>query len=278
MTQKEKGDFLLGEWYGRTRFKDTKYPVKILPSTREWIKTGCPPVAREELKSFNFDYDFKRKPDKVEDYKGIAKSQTIPFESLEEYQLYKDCYEDFDRGKRIRGKTQARKNKLATTSDYERFFKYVELKRFKFSGVRNVTEKTELRIVANLIHKACGFGIKRISKFLNIPTPTVQYWIKTVPISDAELRARGMDSAFISIIESHFIPSQGLDVVKMKASIKAWLGRKTSSVNAKTVDSSSTNGSGMLHKSLENSHNWEVEIRADMDWNSDRVSRKITVS
>ncbi len=243
MTQKEKGEFLLCEWYGRTRFKDTKYHVRILPSTREWIKTGCHPIAKEQLKSFNFDFDLKRKPDNVEDYKGMSRFQTIPFVSLEDYQIYKDCYEDFDRGKRIRGKTQAGKNKLVTKSDFERFFRYVELKKCKFTGVRNVTQKTELRIAANLIHKACGFGIKRISKLLNIPAPTVQYWIKTSPISEAELRAWGMNSAYISIIDSHLIPYQNLDAGKIKAAIRAWLERKISSTNVKTVDSSLTNGS-----------------------------------
>jgi hypothetical protein len=258
MNQWEKGDFLLREWYGRTRFKNTKFPVKILPSTREWIKTSCPPVAGEELRGFNFDYDLKRKPDNVEDCKGICRFQTVPFESLEEYQIYKDCYDDFDRGKRLGGKTQARKNKLVTKSDFERFFRYVDLKRFKLTGVRNITEKTEQRIVANLLHNACGFGIKRISKLLNISAPTVQYWIKTAPISDAELRAWGMNSASISIIESHFIPSHNSDAAKIVAAIRKWLNRKTRRNVTKMIIVSSENTSDMLSTSLEKSHSQEA--------------------
>lgn len=167
------------EWKALTRFKETKYQEQTDTPTSKWLK-GNEYKKEMKEKSFNWDYDFKRKPIETslseQDSKVIFKTE--PYNSIEEFREYKNYYKNFMRGKREGNKQNRIKNKIVYLQDMEEFLEYIEVQQLNLD-VR-ITKNIHYRILANIIssmlHEEIGY--KKVAKLFNKKTSTVQKWMK----------------------------------------------------------------------------------------------------
>ena len=176
---RSKNDFMFDEWKALTRFKETKYQEETYTPISKWLKGNEYKKGIKE-KSFNWDYDFKRKPIETslseQDSKVFFKTE--PYKSIEEFGEYKNYYKNFMRGKREGNKQNRIKNKIVYLQNMEEFLEYIEVQQLKLD-VR-ITKNIHYRILANIIssmlHEEIGY--KKLAKLFNKKTSTVQKWMK----------------------------------------------------------------------------------------------------
>lgn len=195
---REKVAFLKRELERLHQFKDTRYPLKRLPSPRDFIVHDADRTGIIELRGFNFDWDFRRRPVNIRTVNGILTHDTVPFESDDDVAQWRGYYGDWKHGRRelLDGKIRwtGHKNKLTSESELREFLEYVELRRRNFDSIKRVTGKTELRIAANaafkLVRRSGGkhWGYKRIASALGEGRELVRKWVKGNPMSELELR------------------------------------------------------------------------------------------
>jgi hypothetical protein len=177
--RKSKNDFMFDEWKALTRFKETKYQEQTYTPISKWLK-GNEYKKEKKEKSFNWDYDFKRKPieTSLSEQNSKVFFKTEPYKSIEEFREYKNYYKNFMRGKREGNKQNRIKNKIVYLQDMEEFLEYIEVQQLNLD-VR-ITKNIHYRILANIIssmlHEEIGY--KRLAKLLNKKTSTVQKWMK----------------------------------------------------------------------------------------------------
>lgn len=201
----ERRDFIVNEFAELHPFKDTKYPLKRVPSIREWLQGKEGNI--EEFRSYNWDYDLKRKPIAVESDKGRIRFQTTPFQTIGELSVWKDCYSDFKRGVR-QGNTQiGTKNKLCTPELMRGFLDYVKMRQAQIDTIKRLNPETQLRIFANLLARLKRWGYKRIGTELCIDHSKVKFWIKKTPLTDEELRG-GVICDILTTIGSLITPPE----------------------------------------------------------------------
>lgn len=175
----KKTEFIYNEWIALTRFKDTKYEEIYKTSAQEWLKGNEYRIIKKE-KAFNWDYDFKRKPDESTLYEvyGRVCFRTIPFQDVKEFISYKESYQNFKRGFRVEGKQVGIKNKILTANHMNEFLSYINSKELGLNI--NITKNLHLKLLANFIYFNSNnkIGKKMIGKLLHQPVSTVQNWIK----------------------------------------------------------------------------------------------------
>ena len=129
-------------WMGREiknlyQFKSTTYQSQRLPTLRDWILNDASPANITEYKSFNFDYDLKRKPDleTAHDEGFVGTFLTKPWQTVEDFFSWRKAYQNLGRGKRDKkGRQTHLTNKLVNTRQLKEFVKYVQLTSVYSSG------------------------------------------------------------------------------------------------------------------------------------------------
>jgi len=187
-SKKDKASFLLEEFHNATALADTRYPVSRPPTVVDWIIKNCPPTFIESEQSYNFDYDLKRKPINIITNYDKAFFQTTPWESIVEYTNWRDHYQDFRRGVRVNGRQIGTKNKILSAEDLNRFIAYAELRQTGFASMAYATDRSDLRVFANIAKRLTPLGFKKIATKLQIPAQTVRYWTLKNPMSDSDLK------------------------------------------------------------------------------------------
>jgi len=211
MNPNEKGDFMVGEIDRLIPFKDTRYASSRMPSIREWLQGREGNI--NETRSFNWDYDLKRKPVFFDtNPNGNFRFHTTPYRNLDELIEWKDSYFDFKRGTRDGNRQIGCKNKLCTPELVKEFLDYVRLREAKIKTIGGQNANTNLRIFVNLLKRLKGWGYKRIGTELGISHSKVKYWIKIKPMSDDELRG-GVICELISNIDSQITPPELVDEI-----------------------------------------------------------------
>jgi hypothetical protein len=185
----DKSKSILDEYKALVRFKDTKYESTSLTSIRAWIE-GDEYENHSENKSYNWDFDFKRLPDRstVKTLGGHLYFETLPHPSAESFTTMKSYYHAFKRSTRkiikkddnLHEYTEGHfKNKIISTNDLIEFLDYCNDRESCEDGY--VTELVHLKHLANFIkyksmHK---LGYRKIAKLLHSIESTVKNrWLR----------------------------------------------------------------------------------------------------
>lgn len=177
-TVEEKITKILGEVSSLDRFKDTTYPMTWITPLRDWLN-GKPYTTQTREQSFNYDFDFKRLPEKVMYVDGFVYHETKPYSDIDEFLNYRELYHDFMKGKRIdtgdktpqgdkKYKQIGGKNKLITVEHYRQFFEYVMLRNMKIAGIERINENTVKRLIGSYMRHERGFTYKKIQDGLGL--------------------------------------------------------------------------------------------------------------
>lgn len=252
MSFDEKVSKIRGEIQALERFKDTKYPVISITPMHEWLR-GKPYSTLKKVQVFNYDFDFKRMPCNVETVNGILCHETIPYKDIDEFLHYRDLYQDFLKGKRIKtgektkdGKPKYKwmggKNKLITPEHYRQFFQYVGFRDMKIEGIERINEKTPKRLLANYLLFQRKFSRSQVKEALDIKDKAVRVAAECqIPIKDARKLIKLMRE-FLEL--ETLVPNAIKDIiVPQRASLQeiteefiAWLKTKYQNVLLKYVD------------------------------------------
>ena len=89
---------------GRGDARRTVSLSQRLPSLRDWILNDVPPANITEYKSFNFDYDLKRKPDleTAHDQGLVGTFLTKPWQTVEDFFSCRKAYQNYGRDSGLR--------------------------------------------------------------------------------------------------------------------------------------------------------------------------------
>jgi len=124
--------------------------------------------------SMNFDFDFKRKPEKFyneeiewkgEKYTKLKIEETKPFDNVTEYLQYKNAYEKFDKAK-------TNVNKIQIEENLERFFEYVTLEKYADTRVNKLEQVVLTKVIHILLLE--GWSNKDIADKLGIKVKQVE--------------------------------------------------------------------------------------------------------
>jgi hypothetical protein len=149
------------------QFKNTTYKSERVPTLRDWILRDTPPGNITEFKAFNFDYDFKRRPDldTAHDQGFVGTFLTRPWLSVEDFFRWRKAYQNYGRGKRdARGRQTHLMNKLVNTRQLSDFVRYVQLTNVFANEDQALRIRTNgaLRLAANIAYqKLEGLGFKK---------------------------------------------------------------------------------------------------------------------
>ena len=137
-TNKEKADFIFNEFKSLYRFEDTFYKFKHFVSETNLLLNGYGLVKIPDIKSYNFDFDFKRNIfdekyiknryiDEIEIEKGREKRirfYTTPIISADNFTRNRANIFNFLRGQLDEKGNHKTKNKILTIADLDEFIEY----------------------------------------------------------------------------------------------------------------------------------------------------------
>lgn len=176
---RSKHAFMYDEWKALTRFKETKYQEMTDTPISKWLEGNEYKMEKKE-KSFNWDYDFKRKPIEASSFEQDSKVyfKTRPYKGIEEFREHKKYYRNFMRGKREGNKQNKIKNKILFDKDMEEFLEYIAAQQLNVGD--RITENIHHIIFVNTIHSRLNLniGYKRLAKLFKRNPSTIQKWIK----------------------------------------------------------------------------------------------------
>jgi hypothetical protein len=145
------------------RFDITKFPKKTIVPIREYLK-GIEYGNILSEQSYNFDWDFKRKPVGfcVVNYQGFdfVTFDTEPFKDEQEYLLWRKSYDTFNRNK-------GTMNKLLKIEHYHEFENYIGYRSLDIEGILRINNNTPIRILANFLHFKMGYGKRETARIIN---------------------------------------------------------------------------------------------------------------
>jgi hypothetical protein len=173
---------------------------------RDWILRDAPPANITEFKAFNFDYDFKRRPDldTAHDEGFVGTFLTKPWQSVEDFFRWRKAYQNYGRGKRDENGRQTHlMNKLVNARHLREFVKYVQLTDIFSSengGLRIHTDGA-LRIAANIAYQKLGLGSKKIAKLLGVNPETSRYWTRKNPMCDRDFEKKEVGEVLFSLLD-----------------------------------------------------------------------------
>jgi hypothetical protein len=187
------------------QFKYTSYPSERLPSLRDWILQDTPPANIVEFKAFNFDYDFKRRPDleTAHDEGLVGTFLTKPWQSVEDFFRWRKAYQNYGRGNRDQeGRQTHLMNKLVNTQHLRDFVQYVQLTDIFSTENRDLRIRTNgtLRIAANIAYQKLGLGSKKIAKLLGVNPETSRYWTRKNPLSDLDFAKKEVGEVLFGLL------------------------------------------------------------------------------
>jgi hypothetical protein len=197
-TDQDVAKFMLSEWESLEPLKDTKYEQSNLPTITDWIKNNTPPKSTTSYKSYNFDYDLKRRPYNPREVDGHLQFDTVPWKDVYEYTEWRDAYQNYRRGTRKGVGSERRqigtKNKITTLEDLHRFEDYVTTRTAGMTSIAYNVDRTYLRVAANVAHQLGNMGFKKIAAKMGVPEQTVRYWTNKQPMTTYDLQNPAVES------------------------------------------------------------------------------------
>ena len=191
-TNQDVAKFMLSEWASLEPLKETRYEQSNLPTITDWIINNTPPKSTTTYKSYNYDYDLKRRPSNPREVDGRLQFDTVPWKDVYEYTEWRDAYQNFRRGTRKGVGSDRRqigtKNKITTLEDLHRFEDYVTTRAAGMTSMAYNVDRTYLRVAANVAHQLGTLGFKKIAEKLNVPAQTVRYWTLKEPMTTYDLQ------------------------------------------------------------------------------------------
>jgi len=216
--------FMLTEWESLEPLKETRYPQTSLPTITDWIKNNAPPKGTTSYKSYNFDYDLKRRPSNPREVDGHLQFDTVPWNDVYQYTEWRDAYQNFRRGTRKGVGSERRqigtKNKITTLEDLHRFEDYVTTRAAGMTSMAYNVDRAYLRVAANVAHQLGNMGFKRIAAKMGVPEQTVRYWTLKQPMSTYDLQNAAVESLLetrvsnVNLKENYNCTFDTLDSVK----------------------------------------------------------------